>query len=386
MNFALTDAQEELRRSVRDFLAQTSSSADVRRLMATTEGHDPAAWRRMAEMGLLGLVIPGRHGGAGLTPVELAVVLEEMGRFLFCAPYFSTVVLAAGAVMAAGDEVAGANLLPGIASGEVVATLALTDESGRWDGQGVAVAASGSGGAYLLDGRSSFVVDGHTATVVFVVARSEAGLSLFAVEGDAPGLVRTALPTMDQTRKQARLDMCACPARLVGTEGQGWAVVRRALDLAAVALAAEQVGGAQRCLEMSVQHAKERFQFGRPIGSFQAIKHKCAEMLLEVESARSAAYYAAWTAAHDDDELPVMAAMAKAYCSEAYFRAAAETIQVHGGIGFTWDHDAHLYFKRAKSSELLLGDPAYHRERLAQLVVSPSAQSAGGDGATVPGR
>jgi alkylation response protein AidB-like acyl-CoA dehydrogenase len=220
----------------------------------------------------------------------------------------------------------------------------------------------------VLDGHKTFVLDGHTADVVLVVARTDAGVSLFLVDGDAPGLGRTAMPTMDQTRKQARLVFSSVPARLVGTEGVGWPAVSRALDLAAVALAAEQVGGAQRVLEMSVEYAKVRVQFGRPIGSFQAVKHKCADMLLAVESAKSAAYYAAWTAADDNEELPVMASLAKAFCSEAYFKAAADNIQIHGGIGFTWDHPAHLYFKRAKSSELILGDPAYHRELLAQRI------------------
>jgi alkylation response protein AidB-like acyl-CoA dehydrogenase len=173
---------------------------------------------------------------------------------------------------------------------------------------------------------------------------------------------------MDQTRKQARLEFAGTPARLVGADGAGWSVLSKTLDLAAVALAAEQVGGAQKVLDMSVEYAKVRVQFGRPIGSFQAIKHKCADMLLEVESAKSAAYYAGWAAAEDSDELPTVASLAKAYCSDAYFHAAAENIQIHGGIGFTWEHDAHLYFKRAKSSELYLGDPTYHRELLAQRI------------------
>jgi alkylation response protein AidB-like acyl-CoA dehydrogenase len=204
--------------------------------------------------------------------------------------------------------------------------------------------------------------------LILVAARTGGDVSLFAVDGSAAGLTRTPLSTMDQTRKQARLEFSGVPARLVGAEGQGWPVLVKALDLAAVALAAEQVGGAQKVLEMSVEYAKVRVQFGRPIGSFQAIKHKCADMLLEVESAKSAAYYAGWAAAEDNDELPVVASLAKAYCSDAYFHAAAENIQIHGGIGFTWEHPAHLYFKRAKSSELMLGDPTYHREQLAQRI------------------
>jgi alkylation response protein AidB-like acyl-CoA dehydrogenase len=213
-----------------------------------------------------------------------------------------------------------------------------------------------------------FVIDGHIANLIIVAARTDAGVTLFAVQGDASGLTRTALPTMDQTRKQARLEFADVPAVLIGADGGAEAGLSKTLDLAAVALAAEQVGGAQHVLDASVEYAKTRIQFGRPIGSFQAIKHKCADMLLEVESAKSAAYYAAWAAAEDSDELPVVASLAKSYCSEAYFHSAAENIQIHGGIGFTWEHPAHLYFKRAKSSELLLGDPSYHRELLAQRI------------------
>jgi len=212
------------------------------------------------------------------------------------------------------------------------------------------------------------VIDGHTADLIIVAARTGAGVSLFAVDGNASGLTRTALATMDQTRKQAKLDFDNTPATLIGTDGAGWDVLSTVLDLAAVGLAAEQVGGAQFVLEMAVQYAKDRVQFGRPIGSFQAIKHKCADMLLEVESAKSAAYYGLWCASEMNDELPSVASLAKAYCSEAYFHATAENIQIHGGIGFTWEHPAHLYFKRAKSSELLFGDPTYHRELLAQRI------------------
>ena len=212
------------------------------------------------------------------------------------------------------------------------------------------------------------MVDGHNADLVLVAGRTDKGVSLFAVERGAAGMTATPLATMDQTRKQARIEFASTPARLMGEEGGAAPVLSRTLDLAAVALAAEQVGGAQRCLDMAVDYAKTRIQFGRPIGSFQAIKHKCADMLLEVESAKSAAYYAGWAAAEDSEELPVVASLAKSYCSEAYFHAAAENIQIHGGIGFTWEHDAHLYFKRAKSSELMLGDPSYHRELLAQRI------------------
>jgi alkylation response protein AidB-like acyl-CoA dehydrogenase len=369
VNFAFSEEQEELRRFVRQFLEAKSDEATVRRLMETEAGYDGAVWRQMAEqLGLQGLIVPEEFGGSGYGYVELTVVLEEMGRALLPAPYFSTVVLAANALLHSGDDAAKKELLPGIAGGETIATLAFTEPSGRWDEAGITMAAARDGDGWSLTGTKSFVLDGHTAVLVLVAARTDAGVSLFAVQGDAAGLTRTPLPTMDQTRKQARLDFDGTPARLVGADGGGWAVLERVLDLAAVALAAEQVGGAQRCLDMAVEYAKVRVQFGRPIGSFQAIKHKCADMLLEVESAKSAAYYAGWCAAELNDELPAVASLAKAYCSEAYFHAAAENIQIHGGIGFTWEHPAHLYFKRAKSSELLFGDPTYHRELLAQRI------------------
>jgi len=369
VNFGFSEEQEELRNSLRRFLESKSPISEVRRLMETDDGYDPAVWSQMAaQLGLQALIIPEEHGGAGFSYVELVVVFEEMGRSLLCAPYFATVALATNALLAAGDEAAKAAYLPGIAGGEAIATLALTEDSGRWDLDGVSLAASRTGDGWSLDGHKMFVLDGHTAALILVAARTASGISLFAVDGGAARLTRIPLKTMDQTRKQARLEFSATPARLIGAEGGAAPVLLKTLDLAAVALAAEQVGGAQRVLEMSVDYAKTRIQFGRPIGSFQAIKHKCADMLLEVESAKSAAYYAGWAAAEDNEELPVTACLAKAYCSEAYFHCAAENIQIHGGIGFTWDHDAHLYFKRAKSSELILGDPAYHRELLAQRI------------------
>jgi alkylation response protein AidB-like acyl-CoA dehydrogenase len=369
VNFAFSEEQEELRRSVRRFLEDKSPTTEVRRLMETTEGYDPAVWEQMGrQLGLQGLAIPEEYGGSGYGYVELTVILEEMGRALLAAPYFSTVALAANALLASGDDAAKKEFLPGIASGETIATVAITEDSGRWDEAGITLAASKAGDGWTLEGTKSFVLDGHTASLILVAARAGDGVSLFAVEGGASGLTRTPLSTMDQTRKQARLEFAGVPGRLVGSEGDGSRVLAKTLDLAAIALAAEQVGGAQKCLEMAVQYAKDRVQFGRPIGSFQAIKHKCADMLLEVESAKSAAYYAGWAASEDNDEVPVVASLAKAYCSDAYFHAAAENIQIHGGIGFTWEHDAHLYFKRAKSSELLFGDPAYHRELLAQRI------------------
>ena len=369
MQFAFTEEQDQLRSFVRQFLDEKSDEAAVRALMETEQGYDEAVWSQMAEqLGLQSLIIPEAYGGQGFSWVELVVVLEEMGRSLLCAPFFSSVVLATSALMLSGDEAAQSEYLPKIASGELIATVAVTEENGRWDESGVTATATAAGDSWTIDGAKHYVLDRHTAGLIIVAARTAAGVSLFAVDGDAAGLERTALSTMDQTRKQAKLTLSGTPATLIGTDGAGWATLEAMLDRAAVGLAAEQVGGAQKVLDMSVEYAKDRVQFGRPIGSFQAIKHKCADMLLEVESAKSAAYYAAWCAAEENDELPAMASLAKSYCSEAYFHATAENIQIHGGIGFTWEHPAHLYFKRAKSSELLFGDPTYHRELLAERI------------------
>ena len=367
MDLIFGPEHEELRDAVRRFLDRKSPESEVRRLMETAAGYDPAVWSQMADqLGLQGLIIPERYGGSGYGYLELVVVLEEMGRALLCAPYFSSVVMAASLLLASGDEDAKKDYLPGIASGSVIATVALAEADGCWDEAGVALRADGSGGRWTLTGEKLFVFDGTAADLVLAAARTPGGVSVFAVEKGAPGLSASPMPTLDQTRKQARLTFDSTPARLVGREGEAWPAISAMLDLAVVALAAEQAGGAQKVLEMAVEYAKVRNQFGRAIGSFQAIKHKCADMVLEVESAKSAAYYAMWCAAQMNDELPSVASLAKAYCSEAYFHATAENIQIHGGIGFTWEHPAHLYFKRAKSSELIFGDPGYHRELLIQ--------------------
>ncbi len=367
MNFGFSEEQEELRKMVKRFLEEKSPETEVRRLMATAEGYDPAVWKQMAnELALQGLGIPEEFGGQGYGPVELYVVFEEMGAALLCSPYFSTVALAANAVLLVGTDHDKSTYLPGIASGDTIATVALTDDEGKWDLSITSTTAAESNGEFVINGVRSYVTDGNTASIIFVPAMTAKGLSLFAVNGDANGVERVALATMDQTRKQSRIEFTNASASLVGVEGAALEGLETTLQIAAAALAAEQVGGAQRVLTNAVEYAKTRVQFGRPIGSFQAIKHKCADMLLDVESAKSAAYYAAWAAQERNDELPIAASLAKSFCSEAYFHCAAENIQIHGGIGFTWEHHAHLYFKRAKSSELFLGDPAYHRELLAQ--------------------
>ena len=366
MNLAFSEEQEELRSIVRQFLDAKSPESAVREAMATDRGYDEGVWSQMAEqLGLQSLIIPEEHGGQGFGFMELVIVMEEMGRALLCAPYFSTVVLAATTLLESGDEQACQDLLPGIAAGETIATLALTEPSGRWDDAGVAAVATEADGAWRITGTKSYVIDGHVADVILVVARTADGLSLFRVAGDASGLTRTLLPTLDQTRKQAQLDLDGVEGVLVGEQGGAWPVLTRVLDQAAVALAAEQVGGSQRCLDMAVEYAKDRIQFGRPIGSFQAIKHRCADMLLAVEAARSSAYYAGTCVADDSEELPGVASTTKVACSEAFALVSGENIQIHGGIGFTWEHPAHLYFKRASAMNVFLGDVSYHRQLVA---------------------
>ncbi|WP_067811184.1 acyl-CoA dehydrogenase family protein [Actinomadura kijaniata] len=362
MGLVATEEQQELRETLRRFFADKSPGAEVRRLMEGEAGYEPEVWARMGgQLGLQGLAVPEEYGGAGFGVRELAVVFEEMGRTLVCAPYLAT-VMGAEALLSSGDEALRREWLPGIASGERIATLAWV-EGRSWDLDDVAMEAVRDGDGWVLDGVKTLVLDGHVADVVLVVARAAGGLGLFAVEGGAGGLARAVLPTVDQTRRLARLEFSGVAARRVAGGD-----VRRALDVGLVGLAAEQLGGAQRALEMTVEYVKVRRQFGRPIGSFQAIKHRCADMFVRVESARSAVLQAASVADEDPAELPVAAALAKAYCSDAYFHVAAETVQMHGGIGFTWEHDAHLYFKRARASQEMFGPPADHRRRLAALL------------------
>jgi alkylation response protein AidB-like acyl-CoA dehydrogenase len=369
MKLASSTEQQELRESVRRFLADRAPISRVRELMETSDGMDEQVWQQAgAQLGLQGIAIPEEYGGSGFTFAEQAIVLEELGAALYGGPYLASSVLAATALLAVDDQDARRALLPDIASGQTVATLAFTEDDGSWEPAAITLAATRGDDGWVLDGHKSFVLDGYTAGLILAVARTDAGLSLFAVEGSAEELGRTALPTLDQTRKLARLEFASVAGRLVGAPGDGAAALARTLDVAAIALAAEQLGGAQRALDMAVAYAKIRHQFGRPIGSFQAIKHRCADLLLEVESLRSAVAYAAAAVAEDSSEVPVVAALTKAYASDVYFHVAAENIQIHGGIGFTWEHDAHLYFKRAKASELFLGDGSYHREKLAERI------------------
>jgi alkylation response protein AidB-like acyl-CoA dehydrogenase len=370
MQFSFTAEQEEFRSVLRRFLEDKSPPTVVRRLMETDTGWDRAGWRDLnQQLGLSAVHIPEAYGGQGFGPIELGIVLEEMGRALLCAPFFASTVLAATAIMNAGTESQKRALLPPIADGDCIATLAFTEPNGRWDTAGVEMTATPDGGKFRLDGVKSFVLDGHTADLIIVLARrsgstGDDGLSFFTVPGDAPGLTRRALRVMDPTRKQARLEFRAVAADLLGEAGAAAAPFAKTMTQAAVGLANEMVGGAERLRQSALDYANLRVQFGRSIASFQSMKHKQADMLVDVELAKSAAYYAAAAAADDDPELPALASLAKACAADAYMQTAIHTIQIHGGIGFTWDNDTHLWFKRAKSSEVFLGDSTWHREQM----------------------
>ena len=372
MKFAFSPEQEEFRSNLRRLFAERSPPKEVRRLMETAAGFDREAWRRLnTELGLTAVRIPEAYGGQGFGFGELCIVLEEMGRALVCAPFFSTAVLATGAILNAGKEADKQALLPSIASGDTVATLAWVEDNGRWDAAGTALTVTPSAGSFRLDGHKSFVIDGHTADLIIVLARApgssgDNGLSLFAVDGNAQGLTRRALKTMDWTRKLARLEFKGVEAKLLGEQDGAAGPFARTMTEAAICLANEMAGVAERLREDSLAYSKLRVQFGRQIASFQSMKHKAADMLVDVELAKAAAYYAAAALDEGDNEVEAVAALAKAQASEACLQTAIHAIQIHGGIGFTWDNDTHLWFKRAKSSEVMLGDAHHHRELMMQ--------------------
>jgi hypothetical protein len=368
MRLRFTEEVEEFRSAVKALLDRRCTSADVRLALDTPLGYDPALWRRLAEeLGVVGLTVPERHGGGGFSLLEAHAVLEELGRVLAPTPFLGSSILAVQTVLEAGDDSAAERILPSLADGTRIAALAWAESD--WDpARCVASATPSTDGLWELSGSKRYVLDGHVADVFLVLARSAGGTAIFEVESAGAGVRVQPLVTMDMTRRQAHVEFDGAVGRLIGREGEGELVLAHVLDIACVALSAEQIGAAEHCLTMTVDYAKERVQFGRPIGSFQALKHRMADLLLLVESARSLSYAAAWIAAHEPARLPALAAAAKSYCSEAFFEVSAETIQLHGGIGFTWEHDAHLYFKRAHGSMHLFGDPAWHRARLATIV------------------
>ena len=376
MDFGFNQEQELLRNTARKFLENECTSEFVRARMAEPTGVTDAFWTKLAEQGWTGLVYPEEFGGTGLGFVDLTVLMEEMGRAVMPGPFFST-LLGGLTILEAGSAAQKKEWLTKIAGGEAKAALAFTEPNARWDAAAVAVTAREAGGKYTLSGTKLFVLDAHVADVIVVVARTreskrpEEGLSLFLVPKGTRGLSVKLLPTMDQTRKLCEVkleDVVVGAEALMGPRDGGWTPLARVLDRATVALCAEMCGGAQRVLDMTTEYAKIRIAFGKPIGSYQGVKHRAADMLVESENAKSLTYYAAWAVDENVPEAPLAASMAKAYASDAFRKIAGAGIQLHGGIGFTWEHDLHLHFKRAKSSEFTFGDATYHRERVAQLI------------------
>jgi alkylation response protein AidB-like acyl-CoA dehydrogenase len=382
MQFVHTEEQRLIRESARSFLAERSGAAQVRAAISQPGGYDAQLWREMAsELGWAGLAIEPACGGAGLGWVELCILQEEQGRRLTASPFFSTVALAAPIIDAAGSAAQRCALLQRIAAGEVRIGCALTGANGRPPCESIAVELRGAREPYILSGVSDFVIHGDSAELLLVLARAPgssgaSGISVAVVPAHSAGVTIHPHVMLDLTRPMSRVEFAAVAVgrdQLLGEPGGAAEAVQRGLDLARIALASEALGGAERVLEMTTEYAKQRIQFGRPIGSFQAIKHRLADMMVQVEAAKSAAWYAACVAQERSDELAQAAAIAKSYCGEAFFDCAADAIQLHGGIGFTWEHEAQLYFKRARASAMLLGSPAWQRERLVRLFAPGAA-------------
>lgn len=367
MQFTFSEDEALLERSVSGFLATHVGSAQVRKAMESAEGYDPALWRMlMQDMGLGGIALPGRFGGVEMGQVGLAIAMMEMGRHLVPSPYFSSVGMAAQAILMAGSDGQIEALLSRLATGESIAALA-------WRGTGRGnVPTVWLGDDLRLSGEAGFVPYGHVADLLVVAARRDDGtIALLALPADMPGLSIEPHVSMDLTRPLStiRFDNVALSQdHVLGDGGDASAALSGTLDLARIALAAEQASGAEAVLDLTVAYSKDRVQFGRPIGSFQALKHRMADMMVKVEMAKTAALYAACIADEGTDELAEAAAIAASYCSEAFMDCAGNAIQLHGGIGFTWEHDAHLYFKRARADAMLLGDPASQRERIAGMI------------------
>jgi alkylation response protein AidB-like acyl-CoA dehydrogenase len=363
VNFDLTDEQRMLQGAAREFLASRLKPERIRELAESEDAHDEALWREIVDLNWPGLLIDEQYGGQGLGAVELVVLMEQVGYALLPGPFFSNVLAGIALESAATDEQRERWLAP-LAAGEKRGTLALWDAGAGRDPYDITLEPEPSNGGWVLNGEKLFVLDAATTDFLIVGATGD---RRFIVDRDSPGITVTRTPAMDETRKQHAV-------KFDGVQVDGEAefgdpdALDRARRLAYTALAAELVGVAQRAMEMAVEYAKERKQFGRPIGAYQAVSHRCAQMLLETEGARSAAYYAAWAAENEPETAPLAASMAKAYCSDAATHVTGSSLQVHGGIGFTWEHDLHLWLKRAHSGAALMGDPSWHRERVADLI------------------
>jgi len=381
VQFAHSEEQQLIRASARSLLSTRAGPAQLRAVLEGPGGYDADLWRAIAELGWTGLAIPQAYGGAGLGWVELCILQEELGRQLVASPFFATSALAAPLISSSGGEEQRARLLPRIASGSLRIACALGGSDGRPPCDGITVLLERHGGGFTLRGVSDFVIQADSAELLLVLARAPLsqgaeGISVAVIPPATAGVTIHPLVMLDLTRPMSRVELSAVAVgreQLLGEPGTAGAAVEEALDLARIALASEALGGAERVLEMTTAYAKERVQFGRPIGSFQAIKHRLADMMIAVEAAKSAAWYSASVADERREELAEAAAIAKSYCCDAFFDCAANAIQLHGGIGFTWEHDAHLYFKRARAAATLLGSPGWHRERLVRRFASGEA-------------
>jgi alkylation response protein AidB-like acyl-CoA dehydrogenase len=372
MQFELTETQQTLKNTVRKFLAAECPMAEVRRLMDTDTAFDAALWRKIAEQGWMGMLIPEQYGGFGMGMVEMAATMEEMGRALLPGPFFSTVLMAGTLVEKAGNESQKQKYLGAIARGEAKAAVAFLEDPPYWTPQTVQMKARASAGGYVLDGAKLFVQDAAVADFLVVIARVEGELALFVVARNTPGVAVRPMSSMDLTRKAYEVvfeGVRVASDDMLASGASALDALTRARAIATTGLVAEMTGGMQRLLELTVEYAKTRKQFGRPIGQFQAVQHQCADMLVYTESSRSAAYYAAYAIQEGIPEAPLAVSVAKAYASEAYRETGNRAIQVHGGMGFTWENDAHLYYRRAKVSEQMFGDAAFHREQIARMVV-----------------
>lgn len=374
MDFGLSEEQEQLQRSAREFLAAECPTAFVREMMRSEDGFSRAFHEKIAQLGWTGLVVPEKYGGLGLSLLELALLSEEMGRAVMPGPFFSSSVLAALALEMGASAGLKKEWLPRIAAGEAIGTLAVLEAADRVDAEGIRLRCSKTRYGYKLEGAKMFVTDAHVADFLVVAARGKGrgddAVCMLVVPRDLPGLTITPLHSIDQTRRPCEVVFqgVELPAKAcLAEEGNGWKALSRVLDAAAVIVAADSLGGAERSLELAVDYSKVRQQFGRPIGSFQAVKHLAAEVVSEIEPARSLVWYAAYAFDHEPRRASLAASMAKARLSDVYSRASNRAVQIHGGIGFTWEHDMHLWFKRAKWNESAFGDATYHRERLATL-------------------
>ena len=377
MNFGFSEDQELLRDTARKFLDSECPTTFVRKMMADETAHSTELWKKIAQLGWLGIIVPEEYGGSGGNFLDLVVILEEMGKSLLPGPFFATVLLGSTAVLAGGSAAQKAALLPTVAAGNLLLTLAVAEPSGRYDAAGITLAATSKGSDFVLSGEKLFVQDAHVADQLVVAARTgqgsspQDGITLFLVDAKAPGVRISQLKTVDMTRRQCHVafqDVAVAGSQVLGEVGKGWPIVRRVLDQAMAGLCVEVVGTAQKALDIAVAYAKERVQFGKPIGSFQAVKHKCVDMMVQVENARSLTYYAAWTVDENVPEVGQAVPMAKAYCSDMAKTVTSEAIQVHGGIGFTWEHDMHLFYRRGLAAEAAFGSAPVHREVVAQTL------------------